>query len=401
LAIDVSWIKLITKKSNRTREFVMLKITPVVHYLPLAFIACLAQVLVACGSNSASTTIGPLPVIDPITVDKTISPIDWDQNNEVEMASHGYRGIVKNSLLIVVFTQKLVPLDLTVTLFPSVNDRSCRVSGRIISEIAETECFAEDGTSKVDCRTGDAVIRIDPSLSQAIKCQDGNLFGQYTDGFFNIFQKTDLTYLSEEDEFRTSTTISAINTIPKLDNMEEPVVDKRPDYLFQNDSVILFFDNEYETYVDLTTCDGDTYEYIARTGMRSFDVGFLEGDGIRNYYPYTQYTDLKLESIPVDACDDKEEYNYSLSAIMANAAMGGGVNRNTAVTWPDMDISLAGGDPSGTLTLVHENEDGDYTLTLNFNTEEGLVTITSPSENSPITLQLADFLALSQPSTIE
>jgi hypothetical protein len=201
------------------------------------------------------------------------------------MASHSYRGIVKNSLLIVVFTQKLVPLDLTVTLFPSVNVRNCRVSDRIISEIAETECFAEDGTSKVDCNTGDAVISIDPNLNQAIKCQDGNLFGQYTDGVFNIFKKTELTYLFEEDEFPTYIIISATNTIPKLDNMEEPVVDKRPDYLFQNDSVIFFY-NEYETYLDLTTCDGNTYEYIARTGMRSLDMGFLEGDGIRNYYPF-------------------------------------------------------------------------------------------------------------------
>jgi hypothetical protein len=203
------------------------------------------------------------------------------------MASHSYRGIVKNSLLIVVFTQKLVPLDLTVTLFPSVNVRNCRVSDRIISEIAETECFAEDGTSKVDCNTGDAVISIDPNLNQAIKCQDGNLFGQYTDGVFNIFKKTELTYLFEEDEFPTYIIISATNTIPKLDNMEEPVVDKRPDYLFQNDSVIFFY-NEYETYLDLTTCDGNTYEYIARTGMRSLDMGFLEGDGIRNYYPFYQ-----------------------------------------------------------------------------------------------------------------
>jgi hypothetical protein len=84
---------------------------------------------------------------------------------------------------------------------------------------------------------------------------------------------------------------------------------------------------------------------------------------------------------------------------MANAAMGGGVDRNTQAVWSNMDISLAG-KPSGILTLTHQNEGGDYELTLDFNTD-GQVTITTPSANSPITRSLADFLALSQPATTE
>jgi hypothetical protein len=73
--------------------------------------------------------------------------------------------------------------------------------------------------------------------------------------------------------------------------------------------------------------------------------------------------------------------------------MGGGEGRNTEASWSNMDFSLAG-QPSGILTLAHTNQDGDYELTLDFNTE-GQVTIITPSVS--ITEPLSDFLALSQP----
>jgi hypothetical protein len=390
----------------------MLKIIPVVHYLPSAFIACLTAVLVACGSNSASTTIGPLPVIDPIIVDKTIGPVKWNQNNKVGVASSAYRAISKNTLLRAVFTNNLVPFELSVDLFSLQKDKICNISGRINFEAANTECFDKSG-NKVNCSAGNALIIVDSQQRKAVACQDGDLFGQYIDGFFNTSIRTDLT---TEDEILTSRTVSAIGTIttldangdPVLDESGETVVDERIDYLFQNELATFFFDNKYELYIDFSreklTCGANSYRQVEREGIRSDRIGTLEGDGTNSYYPYTEYTTLKLESIPTEACDEKDglviTYDYSLSAIMANAAMGGGVNRNTAVTWPDMDISLAGGDPSGTLTLVHENEDGEYTLTLNFNTD-GFVTITSPSENSPITLSLADFLDRSQPGNAD
>jgi hypothetical protein len=364
------------------------------YFLPLIFIALFAVGLVACTGNNSSTTVGVLALIDPIEVNKTISTVEWTQSNEIEMASNAYRAISKNSPIRAVFTNKLVPLELFVDLFSLLEDRNCRISGRINFEALHQECFDESGTNEVDCGDDNALITIDSELGEAVACQEGYISGQYIDGFFNIIKKVDLT---ESSEFRTSTTLSTIN---KASTLGEPDVTQRSDYLFQNDFLTLFFDNEYETYVDLTTCDGDgVFGKVARTGIRSPDVGFLEGDGTDNYYPYTKFTALDLVSIPIDVCDDNEDYTYSLSATMANAAMGGGVNRNTEATWSNMNISLAS-KPSGILTLTHKNVDGDYELTLDFNTE-GQVTIDLPSSNNPITRLLAEFLALSQPVTAE
>ncbi|MGK0405386.1 MAG: hypothetical protein ACJAR6_000758 [Oleispira sp.] len=359
------------------------------YFLPLIFIALVAVGLVACTGNNSSTTVGSLALIDPIEVNKTIGTVEWDQNNGIKMASNAYRAISKNSPIRAVFTNKLVPLDLSVDLFTLLDNRNCKISGRINVEAANTECFDGGGT-EVDCSDDDALITIDSKLGGALACQDGYISGQYIDGFFNIMKKVDLT---ETSEFRTSTTLSAINKTSTLDKSD---VTQRSDYLFQNDFLIFFFDNEYETYVDLTTCNSDSeFGKVARTGIRSPDVGFLEGDGTDNYYPYTKFTALDLVSTPINVCDDHEDYTYSLSATMANAAMGGGVNRNTQVSWSNMNISLAG-KPSGILTLIHKNEDGDYELTLDFNTE-GQVTIDLPSSNNGITRLLAEFLELSEP----
>jgi hypothetical protein len=382
----------------------MQKINSARYFLPLIFIALVAVGLVACTGNNSSTTVGLLALIDPIEVNKTIGTVEWDQNNEVGVASSAYQAISKNTLLRAVFTNKLVPLELSVDLFFLPKDKICNISGRINFETANPECFDESGT-KVDCSASNAVIIVDSQQRHAVACQDGDLSGQYIDGFFNTSTRTDFT---TEDETLTSRTVSAIGTITTLDVNGDPVldesgeteVDERIDYLFQNELATFFFDNKYELYIDFSleelTCGANSYGQLEREGIRSDKIGTLEGDGTNSYYPYTEYTALKLESIPTEACDENDglviTYDYSLSATMANAAMGGGVNRNTAVTWPDMDISLTGGDPSGILTLVHENSGGDYPLTLNFNTD-GFVTITSPSENSPITLSLADFLA--------
>jgi hypothetical protein len=383
----------------------MQKINSVRYFLPLIFIALVAVGLVACTGNNSSTNDGLLALIDPIEVNKIISPVEWDSNNAVEMASNAYRAISKNTLLRSVFTNKLVPLDLSVDLFTLLEDRNCRISGRINFETANTECFDDRG-NEVDCSAGNAFIIIDSQLSKAVACQDGYLSGQYIDGFLNINKLIDFT---TDDETLTSRTVSAIGTITTLDANGDPVldesgeteVDEQIDYLFQNELVIFFFDNAYESYVDFSvealTCGANSYRQVEREGIRSEKLGTLEGDGTNIYYPYTEYTVLKLESIPTEACDEEDglviTYDYRLSATMANAAMGGGEGRNTEASWSNMDFSLAG-QPSGILTLAHTNQDGDYELTLDFNTE-GQVTIITPSVS--ITEPLSDFLALSQP----
>ena len=112
---------------------------------------------------------------------------------------------------------------------------------------------------------------------------------------------------------------------------------------------------------------------------------------------YTELTGLELEAIPTYTCDDltgkvTTDYAYSLETTMANAGMGGGTDRNTTVTWPDMMISLAGS-PSGTLTLVHQNAAGDFTVTVTFDGDTVMVTDGTTS----VSHSLAEFLALSEP----
>ena len=382
------------------------------HLLPVIFIVGSTTGLVACTGNDSSATLGPSAVIDPIVVDKTIEAVEWNENNEVQMASHAYRAIAKNSMFKTVFANQQASFDLLVNLFRVSDTRNCRVSGRMITEDVNTECFLDDGITKINCSEDTADISIGSQLSQAVACQDGDLSGKYFNGFFNAIKKTDLTINTEE---RTSTTISAVGSTPELyengepvlDELGEPKVNKHIDYLFQTDSVVFFFDNKYESYIDFSTtdlsCGADTYKQVERQGIRSNEVGAFEGNGINNYYLYTKYTDLNLETVPTETCNGEGgldiTYSHSFSATIANIAMGGGIDSNTHANWLDMDLSLTG-KPSGILTLIHENSDGNYTITLDFNTD-GDVTINTANVNTPIILTLSEFLESSKSVTAE
>lgn len=363
--------------------------------------------LIGCEGNSSTMTQGGSPVIIPIEIDKTIEALDWDQNNEALMASHAYRSITQNSMLRAVFTKELAGFDLTANLIGLSDVRNCRVSGRMIAAKTDTQCFLANG-DEVDCSNSDVVITKNTQLSQALACQDGSDAGKYLDGFFNITQTIDLT---DETQKRTSTTISAVGEVAKLDENGDPVLDdkgdpaveKLTDYLFQSEYITFFFDNEYESYVNFSAdnlvCGEKSYETVDEQGMRSDEVGAQEGDGATPYYLYTRFTGLDLRSIPDESCGEEDEvvitYSNEFTATMESAAMGGGEGRKTKATWPDMVLTLAG-EPMGTLTLDHENAAGTYTVVLDFNTE-GQVTITPPNAANQTTLTLTEFLSLSKP----
>ncbi|MBL4797995.1 MAG: hypothetical protein JKY50_11320 [Oleispira sp.] len=380
--------------------------------LKLSAAISLVGLLAACSGNSSSTVSGPAPVIAPIEINKEITEVEWTAENYVTNASHAYRVITKSSMLRLVFTNQLAAFDALVNLLRVDADRDCNISGRMVAEQLGDICYEIEGGDPTPCES-DWLIKENTQKSQGIACQDGTVAGQYFDGFFNSTARTDFTDLTKN---KTSTIISAVDSaptfdqdgLPILDEDDDPILKDFTDYLFQSDISTFFFDHEYESYVDFSTtdldCNGTKYQRVEQQGMRSSEVGTQEGDGINNFYLYTKFTDMDLKSIPVETCGDDDKqvvtYTYNFSAkTMANAAMGGGTNRNTEVTWSDMDISLKG-EPSGTLTLEHQNTDVDtMTVTVEFR-NDGFVSVQRGAE-TPEVLPLADFLALSEPVVAE
>jgi hypothetical protein len=389
-----------------------MQLNALLHPLKLTAAIALASILgtlTACTGNSSSTSPGPVVVIEPIVIDKTITEVEWTADNYVTNASHAYRATTKNSMLRLVFTNQVAAFDLLINLFRVQSNRDCKISGRMITEQESEIC--KDSNGDIEICTNDSVLIESIQKSQAISCQDGDTSGLFFNGFFNISSKIDLTVANEE---RKSTTISALGSALAYDQNGDLIVDEYGDpvlnefinYLFQSDTATFFFDNEYESYIDFSEtkliCGTKEYKQVVRQGMRSEQVGSQEGDGVNNFYLYTQFSDLQLEAIPTYTCDNTTEevsttYAYSLSTHMASAAMGGGDNRSTQVTWADMMISLDGM-PSGTLTLVHQNTDSDsVTVTVTFNDDTVMVT----DGVTLVSYLLADFLALSEPLVSE
>ncbi len=368
-------------------------------------------VLVGCEGNSSTTSLGTVPVIVPITVDKEIAAVEWGTNNDAVMASHAYRAIAQNSMLKLVFTNQLASFDALVNLFRVDSNRDCNTSGSMISTIEADKCYLADETTVAACDAEDAAVKTGAQLSRALECQDGIYAGQYFDGFFNVTSRTDTL---TANELQTSTTISAKGVINQfdssgdiiLDQFDDPIPETVTDYKFQNDSFTFFFSNEYQLYVDFDTngpdnlvalaaCTDEKTAYLARQGMRSDAVSALETSDT-NGYGYTEFSNLNLMSVPSYSCTDDvitTAYDYSFTATLASAVLGGRENSSTLASWPDLNIPLIG-DTSGTLTLTHSNVGGDYVMTVTFD-GSGNVTITSDGGTN-VTHTVAEFFALSK-----
>ena len=377
-------------------------------------IGCIGA-LIACSGNSSSSSFGPSAIIDPIEVDDTIEAVEWTAENYVINASHAYRVVSQNTMMRLVLTNQLAAFDALVNLLRVDSSRNCANSGRMTAEKEIEQCF-EDTPDRfegnpVSCNQN-SVLRRSAQISRAFACQDGAVVGKYLDGFFSTIQTTDLT---DDSERKTSTTISALGMTETFnsngeridDEFGNPVLKQLKSYLFQSDTARFFFDHEYESYVDFSQtklmCGDNEYITVERQGVRSSEVGTLEGDGDSDFYLYTKLTDLDLQAIPAETCGegDKQDiaYSYNFTATMANAAMGGGENRNTSVSWPNMAISLKG-EPSGIMTLVHKNSDVEnVTVVVEFQSD-GFVSIKRDAEVDEV-LPLADFFALSKPPVEE
>lgn len=376
------------------------------------FLVVASTGLVGCEGNNSTTTVAGSPVITPIDVDKNIAAVEWDGNNDEAMASHAYRAIAQNSMLKLVFTNQLASFDILVNLFRVDSNRDCNISGTMVSTIENDKCYLADETTLVDCNADDAAVKTGAQLSRALACQDGVHTGQYFDGFFNVNSRTDTL---TANELQTSTTISAVGEINKfdssgaivLDEFDDPIKETITDYTFQNDNFTFFFSNEYQLFVDFDTngpdnlvdlaaCTDENTKYAARQGMRSDAVSAMEASGTSGY-GYVEFTNLNLMSVPSYSCTDDSittAYDYSFTATLASAILGGGVDANTLVSWPDLNIPLIG-HTEGTMTLTHSNSGNTpYVVTVAFD-GNGNVTITSDNTNS--TQTVSDFFALSNP----
>ncbi|NRA24728.1 MAG: hypothetical protein HRU08_09685, partial [Oleispira sp.] len=124
--------------------FKTMKLTPILVGLVIAI------GLVGCEGNSSTTILGGSPVITPINIDKSILALDWDQNNEVEMASHAYRAIVRNSMLATIYSGQSAVFKSYISLVQGSRDIQCNVSGSIDASLAKSVCTDENSV-EVSC----------------------------------------------------------------------------------------------------------------------------------------------------------------------------------------------------------------------------------------------------------
>ena len=387
--------------------------------------------LVGCEGNSSSTVIAGSPSVVPTVVDKAMAPVEWDSNNEALVASHVYRSIAKNSVLLLGFTEELASVKTLLSLFRLQDNRSCFTSGSIKSEKTDDICYSDNEVTKIDCTVlddseppqrifnPDLVVKTNTQLSLAKECQDGVYSARYFDGFLNYKDKDDLGVINE---LRGSTSVSAIGEVPEINAQGEAVTnnDGDPqtitltDYQYKTDSFTYFFDHEYELFVDLvntpinlSACTSGIEQLLSQQGIRSLELGGFEEKGADGY-AYNRLTNFDLTASPTHSCDGEtlnRALAYTLTSTIESKAIGGGDDAKTTINWTNayipQEFDLVN-KPKGEITLVHQNPDtSDYTVTIHFDENTGTVTLNEGEVNQVIFDSAAEFLELSEPVVTE
>lgn len=381
----------------------MLKKHPAPRFVSLFFIATSALGLVACNGNDSTTTLGPPPVIDPIDVDKTIEPVHWDQNNQVEMASHAYRAIANHGMLATLYSGQSAIFTSFINIVKGTRQRNCNASGLIEAPLLDTVC-KNSANNIVDCTTTnesgslvantDAVITIKEQKAVFYQCQDGINAGVYFDGPLRVITQDDF---SVDDVYTSTTTISAVAEISKqgengqfeLDANDEVVKVPATDFLYQNETNAFFISYEYNlaTEYDLTetrlssrgitecTTADKTVNGVFKQGTSIVAKEVLSTDrvaglqGPNPQFPYTEFTDLELvatnhnfECKDIDGLSEngnealRYKTTYSLKTNIASKALGD----NTQFEWSNLVIPSyndQGQFVGGEITLTHTNID--------------------------------------------
>jgi len=414
----------------------MLKMKCTSRYCALS----LAIALVGCSGNDSSTTIGAAPVIDPIEVIKTIAALDWDQNNEVEMASHAYRAVARHSMLATLYSGQSAIFTGFINIVQATRDRNCYTSGSMVAEDVETEC--KDGNGVVDCKITDTETDKEVSNPDVLfttneqtaifyRCQDGSTSGSYFDGPLKVVLHDDF---SVTDVYTNSTTISAVAQISKqgengkfvLNSDDEVVKEEATDFLMQNEINTFFMTHEYNLSTEYDTSDNrlesrgilecttpDKRVIDEKSGESVFipgtsivpqevlSTGFVAGlQEPSPQFSYTEFTDLDLIATKTNfRCEDLNADNevvneslrydttYSLLTKIESKALG----QNTQFSWADLVIPTDQKNIEGTIILTHTNQDAsNYVVTVVFDKLGNLTVNNGPQ------MAVQDFLNVSK-----
>mgnify|MGYP000371488432 FL=1 len=410
--------------------------------LPALLITGSASGLIACSGNDTSSTFTPTVVIDPIEVDKTIDPLDWDQNNEVEIASHAYRAVARHSMLATLYSGRSAIFSSFINLVNGSRVRDCNISGSIDADELDRQC-QNVSDEEVPCTVTNtdngeeesnplAVFQSKEQRAVFYRCQDGATEGLYFDGPLRVIVDDDY---SVSDIYTATTTISAVAEISKQDENGDFILDDNDevekvnatDFLYQNESYAFFIGYEYnldiiyDTSSDRLTFPIDLSE--CTTADKTVDGVFIQGTLIvtqeimrtdfvaalqESYplpssgpqFPYTEFTDLDLVASNdnfrcEDLNDDTDVINeslrydttYTLSTKIASKILG----QNTQLDWSDLVIPSDQENIEGTITLTHTNTDAnDYLISVVFDGLGGVTVNGGPS------MSVDDFLSQSE-----
>ncbi len=407
---------------------------------PFYGVLSLALGLVACSGNDSSTVVGAPPVITPIEVDKAIAAIEWDQNNEVEMASYAYRSIARHSMLATLYSGQSAIFSSFINLVQGSRDRQCYGSGSIDAVLVEPIC-KNTASAVVPCTITDEVenkivanpdVAITTTEQSAIfyQCQDGITSGSYFDGPLRVVLTDDF---SVPGIYSNTTTVSALAQVSQqgengafvLNDDNKVVKIQATDFLMQNESTTFFMAHEYNlttTYdtsadrltspVDITECTtaDETVDGILKLGTSIVTQELLATDlvaGLQEPSPqfsYTEFSNLNLlatknnfrcEDLDDDAGNGNESLRYDTSYSLTTNVESAALGKNTAFNWVDLVIPTDQKNVEGTITLTHTNQSSpDHIVTVLFDGQGNL----SVNSGPPMTVQ--EFLDKSKVSLV-
>jgi hypothetical protein len=383
--------------------------------LKLSAAITLVGLLTACSGNDSSTSSGPAPVITPIEIDKTIVAVDWDQNNEVEMASHAYRAIARHSMLATLYSGHSVVFTSFINLVKGSRDRNCNESGSIDAELMDAECknISDEVVSctveedAIEVANPDVVLTTVEQSSIFYQCQDGVTLGSYFNGPLRVVLKDDISVV---DIYKNTSTISAVAEVSQqgengnflLNEDDEVIKIPATDFLMQNEVNTFFKTHEYNLVTvydtasdrlasrnisECTTAD-ETVEGVFKQGtsivtQEVLETGFVAGlQEPSPQFPYTEFTDLDLIAAKDNfRCEDVDgsgengneslrfDTSYSLVTKIESKALG----ENTQFDWTDLLIPTDQKDVEGIITLTHTNQNTvNYVVTVVFDGVGGL-----------------------------
>jgi len=367
----------------------------------------ITAMLVGCEGNSSTTSLRTVPVIVPITVDKEIAAVDWDQNNEVVMASHAYRAIARNSMLATVYSGQSAIFKSFISIITGSRDSQCDVSGSIDAVLASSVC-TDENDAEVSCTIEDGediitnpAVKITNTEQSAIfyQCQNvlytGVYSGRYLNGPLRVVVTDDF---SVANVYTNTSKISAVAQVSQqdengkfvLNDDDEVIKVQATDFLLQDEYNTFLISHDYDLQVqydtrsdrltsrsisectteDKTEAVPGSDELVFKPGTSIVTEEKISSDQVAALQEptpqlsYTEYTDLNLVAVKSNfRCEDlnddtvivneslRYDTAYNLMVNLESKALG----ENTVLSWTDLVIPTNQKNIEGTITLTHTN----------------------------------------------